>query len=97
MTEGNMKKLSLADVKALKNSGHLRIKNDAPEVDLPDDFWANAKVVERENKKSVHLRLEPEVFQFFKEDGEGKGHIKKMQDVLAAYVRAKKTSESPRP
>lgn len=90
MTEGNMKQLSLADVKALKNAGKLHIRPDAPEVDLPDDFWENATVVERENKKSVHLRLDPEVFKYFKEVTDGKGHIKRMQDVLAAYVRAQK-------
>jgi uncharacterized protein (DUF4415 family) len=35
-------------------------------------------------RQSVHLRLEPEVVDFFK-DG-GKGHITRMQAVLRAYV-----------
>ncbi|WP_201776110.1 BrnA antitoxin family protein [Devosia geojensis] len=35
---------------------------------------------------SVHLKLEPEVFDFFK--SQGKGHITRMQNVLKAYVRA---------
>lgn len=90
MTDANMKKLSLAEIQALQAAGKLHIAADAPEVDLPDSFWQHAKVVERESRKSVHLRLDPEVFRFFQEAGQGKGHIKRMQDVLAAYVRAQK-------
>nr|WP_248310197.1 MULTISPECIES: BrnA antitoxin family protein [unclassified Devosia] len=39
--------------------------------------------------KSVHLKLDPEVFEFFKQ--QGKGHITRMQNVLAAYVKAQKS------
>jgi uncharacterized protein (DUF4415 family) len=95
VTDKDMKRLSLDDVRALKNAGKLHIDPNLSEVDLPEEFWQHAKRVERENKKSVHLRLEPEVFRFFQEEGEGKGHIKRMQDVLAAYVRAKKTKSNP--
>jgi len=34
----------------------------------------------------VHLKLDPDVFAFFKQ--QGKGHITRMQDVLKAYVKA---------
>lgn len=85
-----MKRLSLDEIRALKAAGGIRLEPKAPEEDLPDDFWDRAQVVARENKKSVHLRLDPEVFRFFQEAGQGKGHIKQMQDVLAAYVRAQK-------
>jgi len=40
----------------------------------------------KESPKSVHLKLEPEVFDFFK--SQGKGHLTKMQEVLKAYVTA---------
>lgn len=86
-----MKKLSLAEIRALKDAGKLALTSHASEENLPDDFWDNAKIIERENKKSVHLRLDPEVFRFFQEAGQGKGHITRMQDVLAAYVRAQRT------
>lgn len=56
--------------------------------ELPDDFWDNAVVVEPP-PRSVHLKLEPEVFQFFKSGG--KGHLTRMQNVLKAYVKAQKT------
>jgi BrnA antitoxin of type II toxin-antitoxin system len=54
--------------------------------DLGPNFWANAHVVEPKEPKSVHLKLDPEVFDYFK--GQGKGHLTRMQEVLKAYVRA---------
>lgn len=90
-----MKKLSLAEIRALKAAGKLReAKENAPELNLPEEFWANAHVVERENKKSVHLRLDADVFRYFFDEADGKGHIRKMQDVLASYVRAHKDNQS---
>lgn len=52
---------------------------------LPAAFWDEAQVV-APPKTSVHLKLDPEVFEFFKQGG--KGHLTRMQNVLAAYVRA---------
>ena len=54
---------------------------------LPDAFWEQAEL-SAPARKSVHLKLEPEVFEFFKQGG--KGHLTRMQNVLAAYVRARK-------
>lgn len=96
MTEGNMKKLSLAEIKALKGADKLRKpKAEAPELDLPDEFWASAQIVERENKKSVHLRVDADVFRHFVTETGGKGHIRRMQDVLASYVKAHQNDRSP--
>lgn len=36
--------------------------------------------------RSVHLKLDRDVFDFFK--SQGKGHLTRMQNVLKAYVRA---------
>ncbi|MGV8841173.1 MAG: BrnA antitoxin family protein [Bauldia sp.] len=38
--------------------------------------------------RSVHLKLDPDVFEFFWQEAQGKGHITRMQNVLRAYVRA---------
>ena len=54
---------------------------------LPARFWQEAELGPR-GRKSVHLKLDPEVFEFFKQGG--KGHLTRMQNVLAAYVRARK-------
>jgi len=57
------------------------------ERDLKPD-WTRAELVIPRPRQSVHLRLEPEVVDFFKADG--KGHITRMQAVLRAYVDAQK-------
>ncbi|MCS6758928.1 MAG: BrnA antitoxin family protein [Candidatus Devosia euplotis] len=56
--------------------------------ELGDDFWANAVWVEPQGSTFVHLKLDPEVFAWFK--SQGKGHITRMQDVLKVYVKAHK-------
>jgi uncharacterized protein (DUF4415 family) len=58
------------------------------EYTLDDDFWKDAKVVFPKAPRSVHLKLDPDVFDYFK--SLGKGHITKMQEVLRAYVNAHK-------
>jgi len=55
--------------------------------ELPDDFWDEAELV-MPGSRAVHLHLDAEVFDFFK--AQGKGHLTRMQNVLRAYVRAKK-------
>lgn len=91
MTDAAIKTLSLSDIRRLKDDNHLPVAQDAPELAIDDpDFWAQAKVVPPPAKKSVHLRLEAEVYDFFLTESQGKGHIRKMQDVLAAYMRAQR-------
>jgi len=61
------------------------IAEDEDELDLCPD-WARAQPVMPEPRKSVHLRLEQDVVEYFK--GWGKSHISMMQAVLRAYVNA---------
>ena len=71
----------------MKERGELYENPNAPEgPELGDEFWANAVWVEPKGTTSVHLKLDPEVFDYFKR--QGKGHITRMQDVLKAYVKA---------
>lgn len=67
-------------------------RSDAPEVELPPGFWDHANVTRRETKRSVHLRVDEEVYQHFK--AQGPGHLTRMNDVLRAYVRAKESESS---
>jgi uncharacterized protein (DUF4415 family) len=81
--------MSLEQARAMKDRGETKTRPDAPDgPPLGDDFWANAVLVEPANRKSVHLRLQPDVFDFFVKDTGGKGHIAKMQAVLKAYADA---------
>jgi len=87
VTEENWKRVSLAELRRMKDAGEIHHNANAPEgPELGDDFWANAVVVEPLGRTSVHLKLEDEVFDYFK--SQGKGHITRMQDVLKAYVKA---------
>ncbi len=73
----------------MRARGESRTCPDAPDgPPLGDEFWANAVWVEPANRKSVHLRLQPDVFEFFVKQTGGKGHIAKMQAVLKAYADA---------
>lgn len=82
----------MEEVKAMRARGESRTRPDAPDgPPLGDDFWANAVLVTPTNRKSVHLRIQPEVYDFFVKDTGGKGHIAKMQAVLKAYADAHKS------
>ena len=87
MTEENWKRITLAEIRQMKERGELYESDNAPEgPELGDEFWKNAVWVEPQGRTSVHLKLEPEVFDYFKR--QGKGHITRMQNVLKAYVKA---------
>jgi uncharacterized protein (DUF4415 family) len=82
-----MKRASLEEIRRMKDAGELTFSRPAIEPeDLGPDFWKDAEVTPPREPKSVHLKLDPEVFDFFK--SRGKGHLTRMQDVLRAYVRA---------
>lgn len=74
----------------MKDRGELLTKADAPERDDMSDpaFWEKAEVLMPQKSKSVHLRLDPEVFDYFYRISGGKGHLTRMQAVLKAYVTA---------
>ena len=86
MTSQSTRRASLAELRAMTDRGEVRRGDPVTEDDrLPAAFWGEAEVVVPP-KTSVHLKLDREVFDFFKEGG--KGHLTRMQNVLAAYARA---------
>ena len=85
MTGKNITRVSLEDLKKMKG----RTRADAPEgEELGPDFWAKAQLVDPTPKKSVHLRLDAEVYEYFK--AQGRGHLTRMNAVLRSYVEAQK-------
>ncbi|MAU23129.1 MAG: hypothetical protein CMH13_21765 [Martelella sp.] len=89
MNGPSMKRASLAELRARKDRGELANRADAVEGEsLGADFWKKAKVKAPATKRSVHLKLDPDVFQFFYEQADGKGHLTQMQAVLRAYAEA---------
>jgi uncharacterized protein (DUF4415 family) len=73
----------------MRDRGELTHDPAAPKgEELGPDFWAKAELVEPRKPRSVHLKLDPEVFEFFHRQAGGKGHLTKMQNVLKAYAKA---------
>jgi uncharacterized protein (DUF4415 family) len=51
--------------------------------DVPDDFWKDAVMVFPEGKTALSLRLDSDVFDWFR--GQGPGYQTRMNAVLRAY------------
>ncbi|HEY8189373.1 MAG TPA: BrnA antitoxin family protein [Micavibrio sp.] len=60
--------------------------SDIPELD--EGFWKNATLIMPENKQSVHLRVDADVLEWFRE--QGRGHLTRMNAVLRSYYEAHK-------
>jgi uncharacterized protein (DUF4415 family) len=62
---------------------------NAPEAPpIGEDFWKRARVVMPSGKTSIHLRVDTDIFEWFKRQGEG--HLTRMNAVLRSYVEAQK-------
>jgi hypothetical protein len=89
MAEPNMTWASLADIRRMKEKGELfHDPRGLDGEDLGPEFWAKAEINSPRKPRSVHLKLDPEVFEFFYSETKGKGHLTRMQEVLKAYMRA---------
>lgn len=76
-------------LKAERALGKSRTRADAPARPVDDDFWRNARVVmPLPGKTSVHLRLDADVLEWFRE--QGKGHLSRMNAVLRSFMDAHK-------
>lgn len=92
MTGRDIRRASLTELRQMKEAGKLAPGGEALEGDdLGPDFWANAELAAPE-KRSVHLKVDREVFDFFYQQASGRGHLTKMQNVLRAYVKARKSA-----
>lgn len=86
MTERDIKRLSQAELSRMPD----RTRADAPEgPELGPDFWERAELVMPEAKRSVHLRIDTDVYDWFK--AQGKGHLTRMNTVLRSYYEAHKS------
>ena len=76
-------------LKAERAQGKTHTRADAPARSVDDDFWHNARVVmPPPGKTSVHLRLDADVLEWFRE--QGKGHLSRMNAVLRSFMDAHK-------
>jgi uncharacterized protein (DUF4415 family) len=88
MTQKNTTvRYSLSEIKRKTARGGSRTRTNAPEAPaVGEDFWKRARVVMPSGKTSVHLRVDSDVFEWFKRQGEG--HLTRMNAVLRSYVDA---------
>ena len=64
--------------------------SDIPELD--ESFWENAVIEYPEKKKSVTIRLDTDVLEWFQ--SRGKGYQTRINSVLRSYVKAHKKNAS---
>jgi uncharacterized protein (DUF4415 family) len=90
MTQKNTTvRYSLSAIKKKIARGTSKTRADAPEAaPVGEAFWKRARVVMPRGKTSVHLRIDRDVFDWFKKQGEG--HLTRMNAVLRSYVDAQR-------
>ena len=78
---------TLREIKQQIAQGKDKTRFNAPEGPREGSkFWKRARVVVPPGKTSVHLRIDRDVFEWFKKQGEG--HLTHMNAVLRSYVDA---------
>jgi uncharacterized protein (DUF4415 family) len=88
-----IKRYALNDLKGMRARGQTLTRADAPPgPPLSKDFWKRARVVfpSPEGKVQVNLRLDRDVFVWFK--GQGPGHLSRMNAVLRSYYEAQRSA-----
>jgi uncharacterized protein (DUF4415 family) len=82
------KTASLDDIEDWEQRGTLQPDHPAKAFDVPDDFWSRARPVSSRPKKSVHLRLDPDVLDWFRR--QGPGYQTRINAVLRSFYDAHK-------
>ena len=85
----DIRSATLDELKEMERRGEiLPTSPDAPTIELDEEFWKNAVLVMPSDrpKSSVHLRVDPDVLDWFRH--QGKGHLTRMNAVLRAYYEA---------
>ena len=88
MAKSDIRRYSLDELQALYERGEDKTRPDAPVYPLEPGFWDNARVVMPPGKKSIHLRVDTDVLEWFK--SQGRGHLTRMNAVLRSFMEAQK-------
>ncbi len=93
MSDNTMKQALLTDIIVMRGKGEFSRSLNAPEAEsLRVNCWAKAVVEGPKQPRSVHLKLDPNVYEFSHWQDGGKGHLVKMQSVLRVIVNANRHS-----
>ena len=88
MADDAIRRSSLDGIKQMRAEGPTQATPaDAPEIELDEAFRRSARIVRTgmQPKTSVHPRIDPETFAFFREGS--KGHLTRMAKLLKACAR----------
>lgn len=89
MAKDDTRKYSLDELREMRDRGETETRPDAPVFKLDADFWEGARVVmPPPGKASIHLRVDSDVLEWFRE--QGRGHLSRMNAVLRSFMEAQK-------
>ena len=89
----NTNTASLESLREMRDRGVIKAPDaDAPSADMPEGFWDTAQPQLPKAKKPISMRIDPDILDFFKEQGDG--HLTRMHSVLRAYVDAHRKDRS---
>jgi uncharacterized protein (DUF4415 family) len=89
VAKDDTRKYSLNELKEMRERGETETRPDAPVLEPDADFWQGARVVmPPRGKSSIHLRVDTDVLEWFRE--QGRGHLTRMNAVLRSFMEAQK-------
>jgi uncharacterized protein (DUF4415 family) len=91
MDEGDTRRYSLPERRAMCSRGETQTSPDAPERGMDGTFWETAQLV-RPDRRKVHtgLRIDADVLDWFK--AKGRGWQTRMNAVLRSYYEHERRS-----
>ena len=97
MAKNDTKTYSLDKINAMKDRGNfVPTPDDAPEREIDEAFWKNARVVmPGQGKTHTGLRIDTDVLEWFKTSG--KGYQTRINAILRSYYEAHKNDPSRHP
>ncbi len=92
MADEDIRRYSAAEIEKMIAAGdYVPTSPDAPEIELDEDFWRNAKIVmPKSAKEAISLRVDQDILAWFR--NQGRGYQSRMNAVLRAYVESQRTS-----
>ena len=91
MDDGDTRRYSLAELRAMRDRGETRTAADAPARPVDETFWRKARLV-APGRRKVHtgLRIDADVLDWFK--AKGRGWQTRMNAVLRSYYEHERRS-----
>lgn len=88
MADEDIRTYSAAELREMRARGdYVPTSPDAPEIELDEDFWRNARIVmPKPAKEAISLRVDQDILAWFR--AQGRGYQSRMTAVLRASVES---------